>query len=250
MTNISLQEPDNTDEPHILFKQTRHPDAVDEAFHTFNRSNCLNAVYWNHFFQSVEGIPFDSIVECGVGRGRSLITIASLESLYAAANKRARRTVFALDSFEGFPEPSVYDQSNRNPKKGEWSTSSSGKYKYSPEFLRQVLINADLGSDISNIVLIKGFFDESIPTIAPGSIGLLHLDGDLYHSVLDPLAMLWMNVVRGGIVVIDDYLIDDKNRECESFPGARKAVEMFLSSNDYFEMKKSIRGTPYLLRVK
>jgi hypothetical protein len=105
----------------FLFKQTPHPTDVDEAYHTFNQSNCLNAIYWQKFFDMVEDLAFDSVVECGVGRGRSLITIASLETLYATLGKRRHRHIYGLDSFEGFPDPTPEDDSPRRPKKGEWN---------------------------------------------------------------------------------------------------------------------------------
>ena len=57
---------------HELFKQTRHPQDVNDYYHCFNSSNVLNVIYWWTFFEIINDIKGD-IVECGVGRGRSLI---------------------------------------------------------------------------------------------------------------------------------------------------------------------------------
>jgi len=233
-----------------LFKQTPHPKMVDDAWHIFNRSNCLNAIYWNFYFQQVEHLEFDSIVECGVGRGRSLITLLSLESLFSCVGKRNKRQIFALDSFEGFPEPTDQDKSPRNSKKGEWATSPNATYKYSPDFLKLVLQNAELESELANLTIVKGYFDQTCKDLNTGRIGLLHLDGDLYESVRAPLISLWEKVVVGGIVVIDDFLAEKSAQETEAFPGARKAIEEFLSSNNCFEIHTSVRGTPYLVRKR
>lgn len=232
-----------------LFLQTRHPAQVDEAYHALNVANCLNVLYWQFFFEATKNLEFRSIVECGVGRGRSLVTIAALETFRATAEGRARRKIFALDSFEGFPEPSAFDQSSRSPKKGEWSTSPSGKYRYTPEFLRTILENAGIGPHDADIELVRGFFDDTVPTLDTGPIGILHLDGDLYRSVLGPLEMLADKIVVGGLAVIDDFLVAG-DAAVEKFPGARRAVETFLAQDRRYELRVSMRGTPYLMRTR
>jgi len=81
-------------------------------------------------------------------------------------------------------------------------------------------------------------------------MAILHLDGDLYESVLSPLKNLWSKVQLGGLIVIDDFILEDFEFEKEAFPGARKAVSEFLNTNECFECRKSIRGTPYLIRIR
>ncbi|MCD1599746.1 TylF/MycF/NovP-related O-methyltransferase [Rheinheimera aquimaris] len=231
-----------------LFKQTRHPIDVSDYWHIFNMSNSLNVVYWNSFFEMARNIPGD-IVECGVGRGRSLITILSLESFYRAQPNSTKRKIFALDSFEGFPEPTLEDQSPRNPKKGEWSISPNKQFNYSPKALLRIIENCEVpNSTIQDLNIIKGFFSDTINHISSERIAILHLDGDLYQSVKVPLFGLADKVVPGGIVIIDDYLLVDSEQSSEPFPGARLAVEEFLNSRDDFYLNKSIRGTPYLVK--
>ena len=67
-----------------LFQQEKHPKEVDETFHIFSASNISNVFFWNIIFEELSNkhILFDSIVECGVGRGRSLLTINHLLDLY------------------------------------------------------------------------------------------------------------------------------------------------------------------------
>ena len=227
-----------------LFVQTPHPDLVNNFFHTLNSSNVLNAVYWWEYFREINHVEGD-IVECGVGRGRSLITLASINKLVSTLNSSQERKIFALDSFEGFPEPTEFDQSLRNPKKGEWSFSPNNEFKYSPDSLAKILEFAEVDSDIE---FVKGFFDKTTQNLSVENIAILHLDGDLYDSVKSPLDNLWQKVSVGGLIVIDDYLFEESDNEC--WPGARKAVMDFLETNFSFEYLESIRGTPYLKRVK
>lgn len=229
---------------HSIFTQVQHPQDVSDLYHIYNKSNILNVIYWNEYFKMVQNIE-GAIVECGIGRGRSLITILALQEFY---KEGVKRHIFALDSFEGFPEPSNEDRSSRNPKKGEWSSSPNNQFDYSVNNLKKILNKAN----ISNLdyTLIKGFFDKSTKELDVKEIAILHLDGDLYDSVKQPLINLSNKIVLNGIIVIDDYALNDENQNNEAFPGARLAVEEFLFDNDNFKIKESIRGTPFMIRTK
>lgn len=229
---------------HGLFAQVPHSSDVDDYYHILNSSNVLNTVYWWEFFGQIRKIKGD-IVECGVGRGRSLITIASLNRLAAALDGQQERKILALDSFEGFPEPTDFDESPRAPKKGQWSESPSSQFKYSPETISKVMHLANIESKIQ---YVKGFFERTTVDLAVGDIAILHLDGDLYESVKAPLNNLWQKVVIGGVVVIDDFTVEENINE--RFPGARAAITEFLQENTCFDYLTSIRGTPYLKRVR
>jgi hypothetical protein len=221
----------------LLFEQVPHHKNLDEVFHIHSLENICNSVFWSLIFADLVSnkIDFDTIIECGVGRGRSLITISALLQYYQGLDSfKSDITIFGMDSFEGFPEPSNEDESCRKPKKGEWSHSPSGKYKYSPDFIEEVVKTANI--DFSNIKLIKGFFDKTTEELSKKdiSIGILHCDGDLYHSVKDPLNNFHAKIVSGGFIVFDDFIEDDLPH-ADPFPGARKAYEEFMSlyGDDY-----------------
>ena len=177
-----------------LFKQVRQPESVDDLYHIFNSSNALSVVYWWEFFRKIQKVKGD-IVECGVGRGRSLITLSAINKLISQTEGTDERRIFALDSFEGFPEPNLKDSSSRNPKKGEWSNSPNNQFSYSPDSISKVLKCADIHS---NITYIKGFFDKTTLNLPTDEIAILHLDGDLYESFLHPLNNLLKQVTVGG----------------------------------------------------
>lgn len=231
-----------------LFKQTQHPKDVSDYYHVHNLNNVLNSIYWWEFFKEIGFHKIEGdIVECGVGRGRSLITLCAINKLISAIYNVEPRSIFALDSFEGFPEPTNLDMSSRNPKKGEWSKSPNNQFQYTPENLKMILRKAEIDEKVN---IIRGFFDKTTPSLPVKKISILHLDGDLYEFIKIPLNNLSKKVSIGGIIIIDDFLFDEKYSSYDNFPGARKAVKEFASNNSSFEYLKSIRGTPYLKKIR
>ena len=75
--------------------------------------------------------------------------------------------------------------------------------------------------------LIKGWFENTVPTNKHDSISLLRLDADWYDSTKICLEHLFPKVVKDGIIIIDDYYVWD---------GCTKAVHDYLS-----ETKSSCR---------
>ena len=236
---------------HELFRTSTHPSELNDYYHGLNSSNILNVLYWAKYFEMVEDIPGD-IVECGIGRGRSLITILALHQYYEASNKNPqRRKIYGLDSFKGFPEPSAQDASPRNPRKGDWDSSPNKQFSYTAENLRLILEKAGLNMlDDSKLKIVEGFFDKTSANLDVEKIAILHLDGDLYESLKAPLLNLESKISIGGIIVVDDFIVDNPDQKIESFPGARKAIEEFLQDNNSYEFCKSIRGTPYLRKMR
>lgn len=231
----------------LRYEMRHHPE-IDEKFHQLNLGNIANVIYWDEFFQLIRRVPGD-LVECGVGRGRSFVILAALNTLFGSEEGGGRR-MFAYDSFSGFPEPSPEDQSARNPKAGEWANSPSGKYRYTPEFLRLVLSSAGvepppLGRGGFEVIVHSGYFNQSLPEHPQRPIALLHLDGDLYQSYKDCLKHLYPLVNPGGVVVFDDFLLQESPQE--KFPGARRAAKEFLGAA-YADLRCSRRGNPYYIK--
>ncbi|WP_205097923.1 TylF/MycF/NovP-related O-methyltransferase [Candidatus Nitrosotenuis uzonensis] len=211
--------------------------------------NFINSIYeilltlciWLDFFKMIKNVPGD-IVECGIGRGRSLLIISAINEILDE-NEGGKRHIFGYDSFEGFPEPSEEDSSPRNPQKGEWSSSPSGKYQYTVDFIKKILIEGGSYSD-DRITLVKGFFDDSLLHHPSRPIALLHIDADLYKSYATVLRLLYEKVSSGGIIIFDDFT---SNSKVESFPGARQAVKEFLKDN-FTNLQISLRGNYYYIK--
>jgi len=162
------------------------------------------------------------IVECGVGTGSSLLTLAAL-----AKEEGRGRTVWGFDSFEGFPEPAPEDASERGVRKGEWGFATLSRMQSRIDEAKA-----------ERVKLVKGFFETTTPHFKQ-PIALLHIDADLYESYKTVLANLFDNVVPGGVVAFDEY-------GSKKWPGATKAVDEFLTGKKY-ELKK-IYGKYYLVK--
>jgi len=70
-------------------------------------------------------------------------------------------------------------------------------------------------------MLHPGWFCDLTAKDVPGVISFAHLDGDLYDSIYDSLALVYPRLAPGGICVIDDYGWD-------GLPGVAKAVDAFM----------------------
>jgi O-methyltransferase len=70
-----------------------------------------------------------------------------------------------------------------------------------------------------------GWFQDAIPADHQdiGPIAILRLDGDWYASTKVCLEYLFDKVVKGGIVIIDDY---------GTYDGCRRAVDEFMKAKD------------------
>jgi O-methyltransferase len=167
-------------------------------------------------------------VECGVAAGAQIIAMAA-----GAPNK----TIYAFDSFEGIPFPSNRDdqmpgirkledwEMKALPKPGHALLESTGATAVS---LKDFEANIKF-SKVPNperIVAVKGWFEDVIPKFLmiaePGlkifpnafDISILRLDGDLYNSTYVCLKHLYPKVIKGGLVIIDDWKL----------PGCQAAV--------------------------
>lgn len=115
------------------------------------------------------------------------------------------------------------DVSYRNPKKGELATKE--------DWILIILKGSQLSTP--NIKLIKGYFKD-IKFNKP--IALLHIDGDLYQSYKDALTVLFPLVVKGGIIIFDEY-------NEPAWPGATKAVDEFFQK----DIQKNLSGKYFVM---
>jgi len=221
--------------------QAAHHSEIDERFHQLNVWNIGTVIHWRMFFEMTRNLPGD-IVECGVGRARSLAIIAAINHLLEPDEGGGRR-IFGYDSFCGFPEPTPEDASPRQPRKGDWARSPTGRYQYTSAFAQEVLREAGVPFDA--ITLTPGYFRDTLPRHPDRPIAILHIDADLFQSYWDALVNLYPRVVAGGVMVFDD-LISQPNAD-EKFPGARRAVQEFFC-NRFCDLRVSPTGGGYMVK--
>ncbi len=180
-------------------------------------------------------IPGD-IVECGVWKGGSIMTIAkTLLSL-----KNEDREIYLFDTFEGMSRPTVFDQpSNENDvdpmKEFEKTKTHDDASDWCRSELDEVKKNVyNIGYDKSKFHFIKGKVEDTLPQFTPEQISILRLDTDWYESTLHELNYLFPKLVQGGILIIDDY---------GYWKGSKKAVDEYFEKNNIKIMLNRIDST-------
>ena len=219
----------------------QHNTNIDERYHQLTFYNTLSCASFASFFEQIKRVNGD-IIECGIGRSRSLTILCSM-----VAGLGLPRRIIAYDSFAGFPPPSPQDISPRAPRQGEWSQSPSGKYLYTEDFCRTVLAEAEIPLESLDITLVKGYFSETLPQNNSTSIALLNIDGDLYQSYQDCLKYLFHKVSPGGIIIFDDF--QDEQESQQLFPGARLAAKEFLGNQEYKKIQQNEFGVYYYIKT-
>lgn len=150
------------------------------------------------------GIPGD-LVECGTARGGSAALMGlSLNRLGAS------RILWVFDTFEGLPPPTDGDPDR------EIAEQCTGGCRGDIE---QVKAFFDSVGILAQCKLVKGLFQDTLPTCNVKAIAVLHIDSDWYESVKACLDHFYDRVSPGGVIQIDDY---------GYWEGARRAVDEFL----------------------
>ncbi|MGE4232433.1 MAG: TylF/MycF/NovP-related O-methyltransferase [Bacteriovoracia bacterium] len=162
-----------------------------------------------------------SLVECGVWKGG---TIGMMALGHMASHPQNHREIHLFDSFEGLPEPIEKDGKMAfwyAKKKAHGTLSSIGKCVGTLDENKNLFRTINYPEDKVNFHV--GWFQDVLPKVAPslGPIALLRLDGDWYESTMVCLKHLYPKVVKGGVIVIDDY---------GHWEGCKKAVDEFIAT--------------------
>jgi len=151
------------------------------------------------------GIPGD-FIETGAWQGGAAIFMRALLKVHGVTDRK----VWVADSFEGLPPPA--------DSKDGWDLSRVGYLKVSLERVRSNFEKFGLLDE--QVVFLKGWFRDTLPSAPISKLAILRLDGDLYQSTMDSLCNLYAKVSKGGYVIVDDYY---------SWPSCRQAVTDFLA---------------------
>lgn len=171
-------------------------------------------------YKMICDLPGD-VVETGVFKGASLIRWLTFRDLLENENSRK---VIGFDTFGHFPDTDFsQDKSYRQS-----FVDAAGEHSISIDELNQVLAQ----KKITNVDLVAGDINQTVPDYVTNNphlkIALLHIDTDIYEPAITALEHFYPRIVKGGVVVLDDYA---------SFPGETKAVDDFFKGKDV-EIKK------------
>ena len=189
-----------------------------EAFGVSKREICRNfqvytrRVFLKRFlahyemFRMTMDLPGD-IVELGVYRGASFMAWANFLEVRNMGDRA--KQVIGFDNWKGFTK-----LHRKDGKEDERVNKVVGGYDGGAfrEILKDAVSIFDRDRFIPykpRTILVDGDIVKTVPRFIkdhPGlRISLLHVDCDLYRPTKAALAALWPRVVRGGVVVFDDY---------------------------------------------
>lgn len=140
-----------------------------------------------------EGVPGD-FIETGVWRGGCCILMRGVLEVNSAKDRK----VYVADSFAGLPPPNL----ETYPQDAGWDFH---KYKELAVSLDNVKDNfSRYGLLDDQVVFVKGWFTETLPSLNAGPFSLIRLDGDWYESTYVALEALYPKLSPGGFVILDD----------------------------------------------
>jgi len=162
-------------------------------------------------------LPGD-VVECGAFKGLSSYVFCSYIRMANADFTGAGYHIF--DSFQGLGQPTAEDVIANHEYGAVGETSQPvGAFQGSIEAVKATL------RDFPLIEYHPGWIPESFAGVAERNYKFVHLDLDLYAPIKGALEYFYPRMIRGGVIVIDEYGFP-------RWPGARKAADEFCEEND------------------
>jgi len=189
-----------------------------------NRRNLARFISHYEAFKDIIELP-GSIIDLGVYKGASTFTWAKLCEIFCQTD--ILKKVYAFDTFEGFPSISIEDGTQNTDNdliKGGYF--SGNQMKDILEIAQDAMMFDKQIRDIKRIEFIKGNVCETIPEfiLKKGNglkVCLLNLDLDLYLPTKVALEFFVPKMVKGGIIILDEYAH-------ETFGGETKAVDEYF----------------------
>lgn len=202
-----------------------------------------------HLFKMVLEIPGD-IVEVGVFKGTGIAQLLKLREIFIPASNKK------IIGFDLFSKSDIYKKTliNDNKKLDDYYNNSNvsmdkgikmDDIKYFIDNMK--LTNNRIGFNTDIYDLIEGNVEDTIPIYLkenPGfRISYLYLDLDIDEPTYSSLNLLYERIVRGGIIVFDEYA-------CEKWTESN-AVDRFLNEHKDLEIKTILWGrtpTAYIIK--
>ena len=164
-----------------------------------------------------ENIPGD-FIETGVWRGGATIFMKGILNAYGITDRK----VYVADSFEGLPPP----EPDKYPK-------DVGDLHHTMNFIRvsqnEVMDNFKAYNLLdSNVIFIKGFFENSLKDAQIDTLAVLRLDGDMYSSTIQVLDQMYDKVAIGGFIIVDDYALSGAYTATNDFRASKNITDPLI----------------------
>lgn len=155
-------------------------------------------------------VPGD-LIETGVWRGGMTIFMRAVLKAFDVKDRK----VWVADSFAGLPPV------DRRKETFAWK---AGDMAVSLETVRNNFARYGLLDD--QVIFLKGFFSDTLPTAPIRQLAILRVDADLYDSTVDVLGSLYSALSPGGYAIFDDY---------QNLPDCRRAIDEFRMKHEINE---------------
>lgn len=158
-------------------------------YNTFKKFTMLNDQRAYNIYKSINNIRYlrGDCVEIGCWKGGiSFLISKKLKSI------NLNKTIHAFDTFKGVIKASKKD---KNYFGGEHGEADINEIKF--------CINK---FNLKNIIVHKGIFPDDFQNEKfLNRICFAHIDVDTYNSARDATKFIWNKLVKGGIILFDDY---------------------------------------------
>ena len=155
-------------------------------------------------------VPGD-FIETGVWRGGACILMRAILAAYGIKGRR----VWLADSFSGLPKP---DETQYPADQGDefhtYTDLAVSQAEVEDNFRQYDLLD-------EQVVFLKGWFKDTLPTLSAEKFALLRLDGDMYESTIVALNHLYPRLSINGYIIIDDY---------HTVPACKKAISDYCQT--------------------
>ena len=203
------------------------PLEVSKNFSIYTRRVLLKRflAHYELFRQTID-LPGD-IIELGVYRGTTLMHWANFLEIRNMGDRH--KQVFGFDNFAGFTEITEKDGGSYEEMHKTVGGYDSSKFEEPLEDAISIFDKDRFIPYKARVKLIKGDIEETVPHFIqenPGlRISLIHFDCDMYKPTLTGLKYFYPLVVRGGIILFDEYAI-------RPWEGETNAVDEFFADKN------------------
>ena len=208
---------------HSMGRRLKHRLGIEPSFERFFRARMLSLYMGFDNHSSVAGTWLfiellehccrqvaGDIAECGVYKGgNALVTLLS-------SDVATSRPYHLFDSFAGFPEVSQFDPGSRQNDFQD------------VDFARI----ADVFRNYNNVIVHKGYFEATLPTLDSRDFSMVYADCDLYEPTLLLCNYFYNRIPEGGCLLFHDYWVPEQDPPHRTpFRGINRSVNEFLGGN-------------------
>ena len=227
-----------------IFKKEYLANILELDLNNLNSSPLRH--YYKYIIKNCSKIDGD-IIELGVLRGKSLLTIAVI-----LKKLKIKKRIIGFDTFSGFPKlhklDSIDNFKNRKYFTKDHYLNVKDFWKLKNKIYKKKLNTKNISSSLNfsnssisllkekikllklkNVTIIKGDVIETLPRFLEKNSKLkimaCNLDIDLYFAYKKSLPILWPRLEKNGYIHLDEYY-------SLKFPGPKIACDDFIDKNN------------------